>query len=971
MPPFHRDSWPRFILLALLALAALHSAPLRAWTSGSPPLTRFEPNLDIHTQNFAIAEDGQGIVYVGNTDGLLEFDGGQWQLHPLPNGELVRSIEVDAEDRVLVGGYNLFGWMQRDASGQLQFHDLTARFADVLAGREFADIWDVRLAPEGVYFRGLRDVFLWNPANDQVAHWFHEGRFGDLRHHAGRTVLQFRGEGLRRYVDGDWQVMPGTAGLDLLIHAWVAFSEGRLLGLSAQGDWWWLDAKGEVSTARMPASLPPAHQFSTGMVLQDGSLALAGNMGQVWLVDAALETAQAIRVDEGYLSALAASRAGGVLISANRAIYHLAWPSVWSVLGIEHGAEGTLVSLLPDADGPLLASSAGVFRFVTSAEQGIRAQQTAWIDDDALALLKLDADRYLVAASREILLVEHDVSRLALAGDIYPRWFAHSRFVKGRVLVGTEHGLRLLDTASSPWRISAAFPQAEGHRVNSVVELDAQRVVVGMERHGAALLRLTTQGEPAQTTRIQLDNQSAHGPRDEAFVIALSDGRILISRRSGLHLFDADSGIAVPETLQGLDRQRRPDELLRFVESSAGTLYAFSHSRVLRQDKQKGWRDEPVSHLRRGAIETAVALPDDGLALLSTNSILLRRAEASESNLASAPGVLLRQVRRSLDADHFLPLPLRDTQVQEFAQGNFALNFQIALPDLSSASAPSYRVRLLGHDTEFMPPSSARNYTYTRLGAGDYQFEVEATDSQGRTSVLTPWHFTITPPWYARPWAIVLESLAALVALGLLIRWLVRRRTRRLSRERQRLQDEVALRTQELAEANRRLEMIANADGLTGIPNRRRLDDYLAAVWQQGIERGRALSVLIIDVDHFKHYNDSKGHPAGDALLQALARLLTSGLRRSEDLLARYGGEEFLVVMPGAEREVAANTAEQLRRLVAESDLDVTISIGVARCTPHPDCRLADLIQAADAALYAAKRGGRNRVEISADHEGQ
>ena len=214
-----------------------------------------------------------------------------------------------------------------------------------------------------------------------------------------------------------------------------------------------------------------------------------------------------------------------------------------------------------------------------------------------------------------------------------------------------------------------------------------------------------------------------------------------------------------------------------------------------------------------------------------------------------------------------------------------------------------------------------------------------------------------------------LGALSGVAVLGLSLRWLVRRRTRRLSRERQRLQDEVALRTQELAEVNRRLEMIANADGLTGIPNRRRLDDYLAAVWQQGMERGRALSVLIIDVDHFKHYNDSKGHPAGDALLQALARLLTSGLRRSEDLLARYGGEEFLVVMPGAKREVATQTAEQLRALVAESSLGVTVSIGVARCTPQPDCRLADLIQAADVALYAAKRGGRNRVEISSDHQ--
>jgi hypothetical protein len=208
------------------------------------------------------------------------------------------------EERVLVGGYNQFGWMQRDANGQLQFHDLTVALCRCARGREFADIWDIRLAPEGVYFRALRDVFLWNPTDDRVAHWFHEGRFGDVMHHAGRTVLQFRGEGLRRYVAGEWVVMPDTAQLDLLIHQWVPFPDGRLLGLSTQTGWWWLSVDGEAIAAEMPASLPQAHQFSTGVRLPDGSLALAGNNGTGLACRCpAFGNAQGIRVDEGYLSA--------------------------------------------------------------------------------------------------------------------------------------------------------------------------------------------------------------------------------------------------------------------------------------------------------------------------------------------------------------------------------------------------------------------------------------------------------------------------------------------------------------------------------------------------------------------------------------------------------------------------------------------------------------------------------------------
>jgi diguanylate cyclase (GGDEF)-like protein len=156
--------------------------------------------------------------------------------------------------------------------------------------------------------------------------------------------------------------------------------------------------------------------------------------------------------------------------------------------------------------------------------------------------------------------------------------------------------------------------------------------------------------------------------------------------------------------------------------------------------------------------------------------------------------------------------------------------------------------------------------------------------------------------------------------------------------------------------------MMAHVDGLTGVPNRRRLDEYLQAVWSNCREQSKPLSLLAIDVDHFKQYNDRRGHLAGDELLKDLVRECLGCLRRTEDLLARYGGEEFVVVLPGADVGVARTLAESMRAAVANSAMGVTVSIGVSSALPDDAALPTELFTRADEALYAAKRAGRNRV---------
>ncbi len=169
-----------------------------------------------------------------------------------------------------------------------------------------------------------------------------------------------------------------------------------------------------------------------------------------------------------------------------------------------------------------------------------------------------------------------------------------------------------------------------------------------------------------------------------------------------------------------------------------------------------------------------------------------------------------------------------------------------------------------------------------------------------------------------------------------------------------------------------RLGDLAERDWLTGLRNRRAFDEHLARVWQQSLRDRSALAVLLIDLDHFKRYNDTYGHQAGDACLRHVAQIVQSYSRRPLDVAARYGGEELAVVLYQVTSEHATAVAEQLRASIVSARLEhreapmhqVTVSIGVSWLTATLDRTPDDAVKLADQALYAAKLGGRNLVRV-------
>lgn len=262
--------------------------------------------------------------------------------------------------------------------------------------------------------------------------------------------------------------------------------------------------------------------------------------------------------------------------------------------------------------------------------------------------------------------------------------------------------------------------------------------------------------------------------------------------------------------------------------------------------------------------------------------------------------------------------------------------------------------------TELLQRIGARFPDTTRIILTGYTDAGEMLDAINRAEI---WRY-VTKPWDNR------ELLATLLQAAERHRLLTEnaKLVDDLARANAELEERIAERTTELAALNRKLEAQAMTDALTHLANRRALFDRFGGELERARRYGRPLAVAMVDVDHFKRFNDTEGHRCGDEALVRVGQALSTGLRRS-DVVGRYGGEEFLVLMPETSLDQARETTDRLRRTVEKLDVPgadggarrLTLSIGVAAFPEQGDSAEA-LVTAADARLYRAKHDGRNRV---------
>ncbi|MEM9300658.1 MAG: diguanylate cyclase [Pseudomonadota bacterium] len=541
------------------------------------------------------------------------------------------------------------------------------------------------------------------------------------------------------------------------------------------------------------------------------------------------------------------------------------------------------------------------------------------------------------------------------------------RTAVGAVWVATRDGL--FRREGGGWRRFGAAEGLPSPSIFSILPLDGEALAVGT-RLGPALVAadgtITSLADRLQLTDPAIVALARDGPGGALWMGTLS---------AGLLHFDGSGFRKIDESL-GL-----PDNSIwSVIDDGQGHLWLSSNLGIARVD---------LASLRAaldGAAERIVAYqfqPSDGL--LTPNGIGgfgsagLRLPDgrlvfATTSGVAFVQESAATRVLPPPPKPRFLAATVDDQPVTlgdglRIEAGSRRTTIEVTAPTMIAVDHLRLRARLAGRDDRWVELGDARAISYTNLRHGETALELQSSRGFDEWSETVSLPIRILPAWHETTGARLAAALGLLLLLGLAVRHRLR-----LAHQREvvlgRLVEEKTL---ALREINVKLERQSTTDSLTKLANRRRFDRELTEEWRRSRRQQRPLSLAFIDVDHFKAFNDAKGHASGDVCLQEIGLVLSSYARRAGDIAARYGGEEFCLLLPGVEPAAARERAESVRRAVRRLSLDhpessvasvVTVSIGIAHAVPDDGMEPPDLLRAADAALYAAKHKGRDRVEI-------
>ncbi|MBN1271104.1 MAG: diguanylate cyclase [Candidatus Aminicenantes bacterium] len=296
------------------------------------------------------------------------------------------------------------------------------------------------------------------------------------------------------------------------------------------------------------------------------------------------------------------------------------------------------------------------------------------------------------------------------------------------------------------------------------------------------------------------------------------------------------------------------------------------------------------------------------------------------------------------------------------------ISFRFAALDFNAPENNQYLYKMEGFEASWHACEAEPRATYTNLNPGDYIFRVIGSNNDGvwnRKGLSI--HVEILPPFWSTAWFRIL----AVLLLGAMVFLVIQFRTRQVYAQRKKLQELVRLKTEQLQKANKELEKLAGEDALTKIANRRTFQKYMDLEWKKAQREKDPLSLIMIDVDLFKLFNDTYGHQAGDDCLVQLACVLKETVKRPGDFIARYGGEEFAVILLNTNKEGAVHVAQEIKENMIKRHIPfrnspvknvVTVSLGVSTLVPSSENNPTQLILYADRALYEAKKCGRNWI---------
>lgn len=945
-----------FVLACLLPLAqattTMHGLPLlRQFGASQLPAAPTYPGVVV---------DRTGNLYAASGEGVMIFRSGVWELLEASGEAPVYSIMLARDGSIHVAGAGVFGRLLPQADGTHKFVDLLPRLANAGLVQGPVEVFSLGETSRGVHAVSAGSLFVLEKGGSTTRMQLPAGARTRPLVAADEVFFRVPGQGLYRVDKAAMVLVEGMESLAKLRIPAAWPYRGGLLFAAADG----FHFSDGMHVRKLDTEADAAfrlHEPYTGIALADGGFAIGSFDGTIMRFSPGLRLLDSFAACAGEMHDLVEDREGAVWISGENGIARLRWSLPWTRYGRLHGLNGRIFDSTW-YDGRLWVASMGVWSAQASAAATPEFSQQQWPHRDLETFALEGTSAGLLIGDRYGLSVldpgQSQPRRLLAAtlGDSVSRLLA-SAFDPGLMFAMASNRIIVLGQRSGRWQVVAEW-KTNGKAVHGVYETAAGEVWAGDAVGGAHRWRFDPDSG-------QLLSDQRYGAAQGLPDVARQGVRLLriggvLYGITGQQVYRLQGDRFVAAELPLLTGLEAPMEL-EGEDNAKGSFAWTARQLWWRKPGASTFQLQQVSDSRVPGFMT-VALHRDGQLRVVTRDSVLQLDPAAIESIATPPQARLDRIELQGPNHPPVLLPLLPKTTPHLPAGaGLALRFGVQ----SMEPEVEFRYRMPGYHDEWSPWTAGRELTYQRLPAGTYDFQLQARVLGAAPTEVMSYPLQVAPFWYQRPWIRVGFGVVGL----LFVVAVVRLRTRAINAQNRLLEQKINERTAELQSANSRLSALAVTDGLTGIANRHAMEKALPRAWQHCAERQEPLAVMMIDVDHFKQFNDTHGHHIGDLQLRRVAQTLAAQVTGAEELVARYGGEEFVLILPACDEQMAMARGERLRSAVEQvtgaAGQRVTISVGVAVCIPVAQEDPMALVSCADLALYRGKREGRNRVEIA------
>lgn len=775
------------------------------WQAGLPFITHYTPrDYKAHVQNWCFIQDNEGIMYIGNTSGVLEYDGASWRLIELPNGSPAKSFAITDKGTIYTGGVSDLGYLQVNITGQLEFISLLPELDSIY--HNFADIWFTFTSGDDVVFISDRYVFRWNNKNFRV--WKSEKGYGFAAKvndciyidNIGTGLMCLNNDSLMLIPDGDKFLNTNNT-----IATILPFGDDRMI----MGDYYYglyLYDHNRITPFEINGrNILKDKMIYGGQITPDGNYIFTTQGKGCFIVDGNGKIIQWLNKKKGLSSDVIIGsyidRNGNLWLATENGINYLELSSPLRFFGQESGlAEGA--ERIVYVDDKLYAGTKNGLFFMENV-----SDDREMIDYQFLKIQGVNKQvRDIVTKGNDIIVGNFDGTYLVRSGKLIRELITennadlcHSFIHPNRIYCGTMHGkLHVLELRNNRWIAVFTGISIEDRIIRMEEDTDGS-LWISTRYNGVYNVKGLDQGLNSNFTVKHYDTSDGL-PKVNYNVVYRVKNEIIFSTPDGLYRFDKITQKFKPDAVLMPKMKNFTPASENIVKESAnggiwitgGNSYESSIYKY-----HQGVLGEIIDSRRISDFGVFDIYELEQLAFFSgIDGAVCFNNRKTGSHIATLP-VLLREVSKNENSLIFaghLPEQRSAGLILPFQQNH--LRFTFSLPYYEKTSANQYQYWLEGFDKKWSDWSKENRKELTNLPEGDYRFRVRGKNIYGNISEEAAYSFTVLPPWYRTWWAFLLYLASGLTFVYLIVRW----RSGKLRREKIMLENIVKQRTTQLSE---------------------------------------------------------------------------------------------------------------------------------------------------------------------------